>query len=239
VVGATLSPDSARADDEDPVVVLRRAADWVRSVTLMAYEEDYKAGKLEEHIAKDLLESAEKCIRLVDEMLANPATAGATLDLNGFPDRMPIADVKKNLCIPGLEGAKRNLNARMESLAWPADAQVGNAKALKSATLAWWKGNHQTVAPAHRVDKAEVVAVAVRGGWESGATNEWDETTRWDVPVWVAVTNPTLRAEGVAMVYDCRMVTKEARYVKKVMPFFSSVYGAPFRMALAKVPGAR
>ena len=220
---------------EELIQQATQGADTVRMVTEGAYAEDYKAGKLDEMMANNFLEAAEKCVAAVTSLLADPATAGTKLDLNGVKDLQPIKTVRDQICQPAIAEAKKAQLARMESVVWPGDAKVANGAGLKAATLAWWKAHNGDIASANRVEKAQVVAVAVRGDWTSGATNDFGETTRWDVPVWVAVTNDKLRADDIAMVYDCSMVTKEQRNVKRALPFANTVYGAPFRMRLSKV----
>ena len=236
--GSLCSAGAWAEGNDDLVEAATQGTDGVRMVTMVAYADDYKAGKLDESTINMLIFDAQKCIKAIDTLLANPETASTKLDLNGVKDLMPIAEAKAKICVPGLTGGNKALAARVDSVEWPAEKNVPNGAKLKAATADWWKKNNKGMLPAYRVENAEIVAVSVRDEWVVGAENEWGAPTRWDVPVWVALTNSKLKAEGLALVFDCSMVTREVRGVKKTTPFYSAVVGTPIKMKLANIPGA-
>jgi hypothetical protein len=230
LVFVCLLPRLALADDD----LAKKTADAAgTAVRIIKYGIDNELpNKNDQTMAKFLMSSVDDCLKGLAALKAK--SPDMKLELNG-EDPMTLDQVRDKFCKPAGDILKPLLGAQADSVAWPAAADVKNAAALKSAAIAWWKAHNQDVAPADRVENAEIVAAVITGDWRSGRKNEKNETTRWDLPVWVAVTNATLRKEGMAMVYDASMVTKEERNVKQAAPFHTAVSGAPFKMRLSKI----
>ena len=229
-VVALLMPSPARAQED---LEKKTKGDAYAAARVIKYGIDNELPRKDDQTgAKFLLKSIEGCLAGLEALKAK--SPAMKLTLNG-EDPMTLDQIRDKFCAPALAIVKPIVAGQSDAVKWPAGVSVKNGAKLKAAAIAWWKGHSQDIASAHRVESAEVVAAVVTGDWQSGRKNHLQETTRWDLHVWVALTNPALRKEDAAMVYDCWMVTKEERGVKAVVPFHTAVTGPPFKMKLSKV----
>ena len=225
-----LLPRPARADGD----LVKKTTDGAdQAARVIKYGIDNELPRKDDQTgAKFLMKNIEDCLRGIEALKAK--SPDTKLTLNGM-DPMTLDEIRDKFCKPAEDIVKPLIGAQVNAVAWPAAPSLKNGAKLKAATLSWWKTHNQDIPSAHRVENAEVVAAVVTTDWVSGSKNHLGETTRWDVRAWVAVTNPTLRKDDAAMVYDCSMVTKEERHVKQTLPFHASVIGPPFKMKLSKI----
>ncbi|NBC18830.1 MAG: hypothetical protein GVY18_16120 [Bacteroidetes bacterium] len=130
-----------------------------------------------------------------------------------------------------IDDVREGVEKEIDAGAWPGHAG-GAPTHFADDLLAFFRGHEEWGAK----PDVDVLAVAVRGGWQPAEYNPVGQVIQWRLPVFVAATKPLWRESSAARVYDLSVVAQKNNPAPRKPPFTGYWVGESYLIRLAKLP---